>query len=55
MTLEEEVRKKQNHKKFRNMKMWRLFQHCKKMHPRHNIWKYNHKLNWWGRKIELQS
>jgi len=38
-TLEEGVKKKKNHKKFKNMKRWRLFQHQKKRYPRYNILK----------------
>jgi hypothetical protein len=34
MTLEEGVMKKNNKKKFRNRKRWRLFQNHKKRYPR---------------------
>ncbi len=40
---------------FNNRKRWKQFQHQKKRYPRYNIWKYNHKLNQWGRRLELQS
>jgi hypothetical protein len=36
-TLEEGVRKKKNHKKFRNKKSWRLLQHQKKRYLKYNI------------------
>jgi len=36
-TLEEGVKKKKNHKEFRNMKRWKLFWHQKKRYPRYNI------------------
>jgi hypothetical protein len=37
MTLKEGVKKKHNHRKFRNRKRWKLFQHQKKRYRKYNI------------------